>query len=180
MFLISFTIFLSTLSGYLSTTLPSQIHIALAGSDIDGNPNSMAISWQTQENTATSQVKYGLVSGKYDQSASGTSSAYYETFHHHVVLNSLQPETTYYYIAGDPEGGFSQEFTFTSAPLSSNNVKNFTFAVFADLGLHMGDSTISYLNTIKDEIDLIWHGGDVSYVSCSLIISNTYYSTHLG
>jgi hypothetical protein len=49
-------------------------------------------------------------------------------------LGALQPETTYYYIAGDSEGGYSKEFTFTSAPLSSTNVKNFTFAVFADLG----------------------------------------------
>jgi hypothetical protein len=98
-----------------------------------------------------------------------------------VVLNSLLPATTYYYIAGDSEGGFSKEFTFTSAPLSSSAVKNFTFAVFADLGLcfpcppphlisltlglHMGDSTISFLSTIQDDLDLIWHGGDVSYVS---------------
>jgi hypothetical protein len=29
----------------------------------------------------------------------------------------------------------------------------------------MGDSTISFLGAIQNDIDLIWHGGDVSYVS---------------
>lgn len=59
----------------------------------------------------------------------------YETFHHHVVLPSLMPDTTYYYIAGDESSGYSSEFKFTSAPLSSSNMKNFSFAVFADLGM---------------------------------------------
>jgi hypothetical protein len=58
----------------------------------------------------------------------------YETFHHHVVLNTLEPDTTYYYVVGDDSNGYSNEFKFTSAPLSSRDMKNFTFAVFGDLG----------------------------------------------
>lgn len=37
-------------------------------------------------------------------------------------------------IVGDATGGYSNEFSFKSAPLSSQQLKNFTFAVFADLG----------------------------------------------
>ena len=58
----------------------------------------------------------------------------YETFHHHVVIGPLTPDTTYYYKVGDGDGGYSQEFKFRSAPLSSKNM-NLTFAVFADLGM---------------------------------------------
>jgi hypothetical protein len=70
------TIFTALLAGFVSSSaLPTQVHIALAGSDENGNPNAMAVSWQTQENTVTSQVQYGLVSGKYDQTATGISSS---------------------------------------------------------------------------------------------------------
>jgi hypothetical protein len=78
--LLPVTILLSTLSGYFSSTAPTQLHIALAGNDDFGNPNSMAISWQTELNTPTSQVLYGLESGKYDLSATGTSSACKDIF----------------------------------------------------------------------------------------------------
>lgn len=99
-------------------------------------------------------------------------------------MGELSPDTTYYYIVGDSNGGYSKEFTFKSAPLSSQQLKNFTFAVFADLGLffdlilfihfnlfmksilglHNGDTTINFLKNIQNDIKLIWHGGDVSYV----------------
>jgi hypothetical protein len=73
--LLKLTVLVSTLSGYLCSTTPTQLHIALAGNDEFGNSNAMAISWQTELNTPTSQVQYGLETGKYDLSATGTSSA---------------------------------------------------------------------------------------------------------
>lgn len=66
---------LGTLSYTISTTNPTQVHIALAGLDDNNNPNSMTVSWQTETNTITSEVLFGLESGNYNYKAIGTSSA---------------------------------------------------------------------------------------------------------
>ena len=58
--------------------IPTQVHIALAGIDTDGNPNGMAVSWNTVNQTPSSKVKFGTVSKAYTDEVSGTSSAYYE------------------------------------------------------------------------------------------------------
>lgn len=151
-----------------ATTVPNQVHIAFAGDDSNGNANGMAVSWQTVDDTTTSVVKFGLTSGAYDSSVTGASSAYFETFHHHVVLKDLAAASTYFYVVGDVDGGFSKEYQFTSAPLSSD-VRSFSFAVFADLGLHNGASSIAYVDSIKDDISLVWQGGDVSYADDSFL-----------
>lgn len=148
-----------------------QVHIALAGMDQDGNSNSLAISWQTEKNTVTSTVKYGTSSGAYLYTATGSSSAYYETFHHHVVLQKLEPATMYYYIVGDMEGGFSKEFQAKSAPTTSTLRNNFSFAVYGDLGVTNGEASTSFLNSlVRDgEVDFVWHGGDISYADDSFL-----------
>mmetsp|Transcript_11527 Transcript_11527/g.18813 ORF Transcript_11527/g.18813 Transcript_11527/m.18813 type:complete len:475 (+) Transcript_11527:44-1468(+) len=142
------------------STLPSQVHIALAGQSSQG----MAISWSTVVNTATSTVEYGTESGNLEYSATGTSTAYWETLHHHVVIDQLTPSTTYYYRVGDAAGGFSGEFKFKSAPISTRDMK-LNFAVYGDLGLVKGDSSLALLKdwTEKEAVELVWHGGDVSY-----------------
>ena len=140
-----------------------------------GNPNAMAVSWQTEDDTTSSVVRYGTVSGEYSMTAQGSSSACnsftlyflyklssdYETFHHHVVLSELSPSTKYYYSISDGADNWSEEFFFVSAPTAASN---FSFAVFADLGVDHGDSSINFLDAIKNDVSLIWHGGDVSYV----------------
>jgi hypothetical protein len=81
---------LAALAGCVtSSAIPTQVHIALAGSDENGNANAMAVSWQTEENTITSQVQYGLISGKYDQSATGTSSSCKIYFYIHSFYRNL-------------------------------------------------------------------------------------------
>lgn len=124
----------SLLVGALCSTTPSQVHIAVAGASSDGSPNGMAVSWQTEENTGASVVKFGTSSQQYTSTASGYSSAYYQTYHHHVVLSPLSPNTKYYYVVGDNSEIWSQEFEFISAPASSFDEQSLNFAVFADLG----------------------------------------------
>ena len=128
----------------------------------------MAISWVSVANTPTSVVKYGTESGNLQLFASGHSSAYWETFHHHVVIEQLTADTIYFYQVGDVEGGFSQELQFKSAPLSSKDMK-MSFAVFGDLGLVHGDSSVALLQSWaeKGAVNLVWHGGDVSYADDS-------------
>lgn len=162
-------IFLSALILAQAADIPTQVHISLAGQDSNGNANSMAVSWNTKGQTKTSLVKYGTSSGVYTSSASGLSSAYYETYNHHVVLGTLSPSTVYYYVVGDDESGWSNELTFKSAIPSAELRGNFSFVVFGDLGVVNGDPTNNYINSIKDDVSLIWHGGDVSYADDSFL-----------
>lgn len=99
----------------------------------------------------------------------------YETFHHHVLIGELEPSTTYYYKVGDGQTTWSQEFKFQSAPIQLNN---FTFAVFGDLGVDHGDSSVNFLNSMKDQVSLIWHGGDISYV-CRQLFHLPIYLLHM-
>ncbi|EGD74899.1 iron/zinc purple acid phosphatase-like protein [Salpingoeca rosetta] len=149
-------------------TQPEQVHIALAGLDAKGNPNGMAVSWQTHTRTATSVVRYGLNSTALTMHATGNCSSYYATFDHHVVLHNLLPKTRYYYQVGDATGGWSKVFSFVSAPLSSRDMP-INFAVWGDLGVVNGDSTLAFLNNIKDNIDLMWHAGDIAYADDTFI-----------
>jgi hypothetical protein len=66
---------LSALSYVSAGALPAQIHIALAGTDDQGNSNTMAVSWQTETDTPTSKVQYGVKPGEYIYSSDGSSSA---------------------------------------------------------------------------------------------------------
>ena len=153
----------------MASDLPSQVHIALAGKAANGDSNSMAVSWNTQHNTLTSTVKYGVKSGKYLTRSSGSASAYYKTYNHHVVLDTLQPATTYYYVVGDEVSGWSDEMSFRSAPVASSARGNFSFLVFGDLGVVNGDPSTSYLNNHRDDVALVWHAGDVSYADVSFL-----------
>lgn len=153
----------------LTSNIPTQVHVALAGSDSTGNSNTFSVSWNTVTQTSTTFVKYGTVSGTYDMVSEGSSAAYYETFNHHVVLQTLKPSTKYYYIVGDDTDGWSPEFSFKSAPLSSDLRNNFSFVVYGDLGVYNGDATKNYINSIKDEVELVWHAGDESYADDSFL-----------
>jgi hypothetical protein len=153
----------------VATDIPTQIHIAFAGRSSNGDPSTMAVSWNTKKQTLTSTVKYGIQSKQYAEVATGFSSSYYESFNHHVVLNTLTPGSTYYYIVGDDKEGWSEEFTFVSTKPNSELHGNFSFFIFGDLGLTNGDPTNTYINANKENVDLIWHAGDVSYADDSFL-----------
>lgn len=134
---------------------PQQIHLALA------SISTLAISWMTLYNTTNSIVKYGLESNVYNYSEKGYSNSYYESFHHHVILSdNLKPNKNYYYIVGDGLRVWSNEFTFIAPDY---NKVNPSFITYGDLGSINGNDTINYLDSIKESIDLFWHGGDISY-----------------
>lgn len=131
-----------------------QVHIALV------NLYSIVISWMTTNNTE-SIVKYGLTSNNYDMKSYGDSSLYYETFHHHVILDNLEPNQKYYYKIDNED-----ELVFNSPDI---NKKEIQFAVYGDLGVYNGDYTINWLNSIKEDVDLYWHAGDISYADDSFL-----------
>lgn len=65
---------------------------------------------------------------------------------------------------------------FTSAPVSSVSEQSLNFAVFADLGLVNGDSSISFLKSIQNSTSLIWHGGDISYADDAFLHKGCMFS----
>lgn len=85
----------------LAADIPAQVHIALAGKDVDGNSNTVSVSWNTRTEQPQSQVLYGTQSGVYPYTAVDQQSSYYETYNHYAVLGALQPDTKYYYIVGE-------------------------------------------------------------------------------
>jgi len=165
LFLVVILFFIASLT--FAQDLPQQIHIALAGKDENGNPNGMTVSWQTIEDTITSTVKYGLDENNLNSLAIGTSSTYYSTFDHHVVLENLFSNTKYYYQCGDEISGWSDVLTFTTAPAGkqASDFEEFTLAVIGDMGVDFSKNTMALLAELatNNEYKLIWHVGDISY-----------------
>jgi len=100
--------------------------------------------------------------------ASGSSSKYLEkaTWHHHVTIQNLKPGQTYYYKCGDPDAGFSAINSFQSAKGSDPLFGGFKASVFGDWGYSKNGHAISTRNalqTIKEEVDFVWHVGDIGY-----------------
>lgn len=148
-----------------------KFNISLAGED----SLNLAVSWNTKDVSETSTVKYGLnAGGPYISEATGSSVQYWESYNHHVVLNGgLEQGKRYYYIVGDEKQGFSKEFSF-KAPLNSKSLRSFSFAAFADLGVYNGNPSTKYVETIMNDIDLVWHGGDVGYADDSFLHNGCY------
>ncbi|GLD93864.1 hypothetical protein PINS_up002469 [Pythium insidiosum] len=101
-------------------TQPTQVHIALYDESRTaqrGMRNGMTISWATAAPTTTSVVRFGVSATDISSTASSTAPSARYTFcdynspwFHHVVIpgDQLQPDTTYFYQCGDPEGGWSE------------------------------------------------------------------------
>lgn len=98
------------------TNAPQQIHLAYAGRSQNGESNAMAVVWVTVNQTKNSIVKYGTESGNYSHQVTGQSSSYLVTWDHVAIMPNLQLDTRYYYMVGDEEAGFSEEYTFVTAP----------------------------------------------------------------
>jgi hypothetical protein len=93
-------------------------------------------SWRTDENYA-GEVRYDLISrggdpGAYSYSAVGTggvTTPELKGYIHHVGLTGLEPDTTYYFICGSPDHGWSDEHSFRTAP---DQRTSFRFAMGGD------------------------------------------------
>lgn len=54
----------SVKAGVSESAPVQQVHIALSGDDSEGNPTGLAISWQTNIDTPTSTVRFGMKPGE--------------------------------------------------------------------------------------------------------------------
>jgi len=158
-------------AGSTLDTRPQQIHLAFAG------PGGFAVSWLTVNNTDTSVVRYGVKSGSYDYQAKGDSHSYFPaplgSWQHDVVLSNLKSDSTYYYLAGDATGGWSQERNFTTPPASN---RAFATCWFGDMGTTNCNDTILRLIQRRDEFDFFFHVGDFSYADDDFTDPDAYES----
>lgn len=79
----------------------------------------MRVTWITDHKNIPSMVKYGMISGKYDEKATREHTSYQYIFYHsgkihHVVFRLLAPSTNYYY----KHVGHGPIYLFKTPPLT--------------------------------------------------------------
>jgi hypothetical protein len=117
--------------------LPVYVYLTWARDD---TAHSINVSWRTMERGYLGEVLYdteprGGDASLYRFRAVGNLDVTPVTheglkgYLHHVELTGLKPETTYYFICGHPEHGWSEERSFRTAPVRRTS---FTFVVAGD------------------------------------------------
>ena len=137
---------------------PIQQRIAL-------QPNGMTVTWSTIGPIHVQPaVSYGTDPSQLDQSEKGWTRHYVPSisWFHHVVLNNLQPATTYYWQVTSPHDVNSSVLSFTTAPKVGAHTP-FTVSINGDMGLVNEDNTVALMKEWVDRIDLFWHVGDLAY-----------------
>jgi len=118
----------------VSATYPSgpdsPIHIHLSWKS---DPRTtMVVTWQTKENhNVPAEVVYGITES-YGETAKDNTWTYEgaDGYIYSVELKGLKPGTTYHYRCGDDVGGWSKDYTFTTAPATDK--ATFNFVVMGD------------------------------------------------
>lgn len=156
--------------------LPTQHRLAFAGK------NGMAVSWNTYEQLMNPTVYYGLTPDNLNlNTSSGISQTYTTstTYSNHVKLSNLKPGTTYYYKVSYSDNQIPP-FSFTTPP--DDDSFSFKFAIAVDMGT-MGSlglstktgyggngallpgekTTVEALSDNVNDLEFIWHPGDIAY-----------------
>jgi hypothetical protein len=152
-----------------ASTAPEQLRIAY-GED----PTSMMrVVWQTQAPTTNPTVEYGATQ-ELGMSALGKRVSYaYETGAiAEATLHNLKPDTTYYYRAGDLQGGWSATHTFRTAP---EKPKEFVFTAFGDHGV-APDSAKNVQNVLAEKPAFHVLLGDISYANGTQPVWDQYFA----
>jgi len=109
-------------------------------------------------------VKWGLLPIGFSNEAISSSSTYLPSagYNYKAVMNNLKPETTYYYVVGSDEGGWSSVFSFKTQPAQN---EPFTIIMYGDQGVHNSGTTMDRVKDIVSakQVDWIYHVGDISY-----------------
>lgn len=153
---------------------PTQVHIMYAG-----NPTGtgMIVSYMTQGTTATSTVRYGTSPTLLNSTATGFQTSYLVTWHHHIRLQGLTPNTRYYYSCGDATAGYSSVYSFVTA--NPQPTYPWSVAVFGDAGIPGAEEVIGDLQRVLPNISFTLHIGDISYAVSSSPIHSAAWSIGL-
>jgi hypothetical protein len=109
---------------------PRNIHLSW----LHDPHTTLNVTWETDQGLSgyAPKVRYGTSPGNYAGTVTGTSQACDDgnVDVRDVEITGLQPDTTYYYQAGDTNNGYSPEYSFRTPPL--HNVNGFKFCTFGD------------------------------------------------
>ncbi|KAG1697984.1 hypothetical protein DVH05_015468 [Phytophthora capsici] len=164
-----------------ATRVPQQLHLAFAG-EVAGT--GMAISWTTFALDKDPAVWLGRTEGKLKKVTSvniETKSYYkdddYALYSYHAVVTGLKANTEYFYKVGNAANKHFQTGvnSFTTAR-ASGDTSPFTIAVYGDLGAD--DNSVAsnkYVNGLVDEIDFIYHVGDIAYADNAFLTAKNVF-----
>ncbi|GMF25453.1 unnamed protein product [Phytophthora lilii] len=156
---------------------PQQIHLAFAGTAAG---TGMTVSWATYEKVDDSSLWVGCSESSLSLVATTVQSVNYyhddkyDMYHHHATVSGLKPHTKYYYKIGSKAQTTYQSdvYSFVTAR-SPSDTSTFKVLIYGDAG--DGDNsvaTLSYANTLSsDDIDLIYHIGDISYADDDFLVA---------
>ncbi|EGZ11265.1 hypothetical protein PHYSODRAFT_518590 [Phytophthora sojae] len=152
-----------------ATMAPQQLHLAFAGEEAG---TGMAISWTTFKLDSAPMVWLGRTEAKLKVVANAeieTKSYYkdkdYELYSYHAVVSGLKPNTKYFYKVGNAKNKhFQSGVSSFKTARASGDESPFTIAVYGDMGADDNSvATNMYMNSLVDEVDFVYHLGDISY-----------------
>ncbi|EGZ11429.1 hypothetical protein PHYSODRAFT_338139 [Phytophthora sojae] len=157
---------------------PQQIHLAFAGKKVG---TAMTVSWATFEDVTDSSVWVGDSEDTLElvdtpvSSLSYYSDKEYNLFHHHATVTGLSPRTKYFYKVGSrSDDKFTSDvYSFITARPPSDD-STFNALIYGDLG--DGENSVDTIADItkltSDDIDLVYHLGDISYADDDFLTLN--------
>jgi len=92
--------------------------------------HTINVNWRSDENYV-GEVRYntephGGAPGVYSfhaDGAGGVTTSTFQGYIHHVELTGLNSDTTYYFICGNPDNGWSEELSFKTAPTERKDIR---------------------------------------------------------
>ena len=109
---------------------PKNVHLSW----LHDPHTTVNVTWETEQGVTgyAPVVRYGTGPESYTTTMSGTSHPCDDggVDVRDVELTGLEPDTTYYYQAGDVTNGYTQEYSFRTPPLY--NTEGFKFCAFGD------------------------------------------------
>ncbi len=120
----------------LSLALATEVQAApqyVRLSFVDATQTTMTVTWHTTPNVA-GEVRYGTSPGNLTMTETGIVNPGPGSMGdiHEVTLAGLQPDTVYYYQAGDTNDGYSPEYSFLTGPTPHEECGQFSFLFLGD------------------------------------------------
>lgn len=117
----------------LAEDTPTYVYLTWATSD---TAHTINVSWRT-EGEYVGEVRYDTIPRGGDpdiysystEGTGGVTTPELEGYIHHVELTGLEPDTIYYFICGNSDHGWSDEYSFRTAP---DQGKSFRFVTGGD------------------------------------------------
>ena len=164
---------------------PPQVHLSTS----TGDPSTeVTATWKTGTSTSQS-LRFGTTTGVYTQTPAATEYTYPDVSAggdvccmQAVQATGLAPNTVYYYQVGSDTDGWSDEYSFRTAP-AKGDTSPFSFVAFGDQGVDHTGSTRRprdvAASVAQDDPDLILHAGDVTYCDDQSCV-DTYFDDVMG